>query len=114
LAKQTHLSAKRQHLIQSGKIGPQQLDALMPQSVLCTPPDPDGEYLISKQHCSDDTYLSQIIWDWGENIRKQSPNLEAMAVYRSEEVTGGPTLQFLFFVMENQIWTTTSRLFISF
>jgi len=97
LENQGHLSVKTQYLIQSGKIDPQQLDALIPQSVMDTPLDPDEEHLIFKQHRSvNDTYLSQIIRDWVENIRRQSHNWDATADQVQdwkEGVNDGPTLQ---------------------
>lgn len=97
LEKQASLPARTWQLIQSGNINPQQLDTLIPQSVLGTEPDPDEAHLIFKQHCSvNDTYLSQIVWDWVEHTRQQSPAWEATADQVQDwrdGVDGGPTLQ---------------------
>ena len=80
LAKQTNLSVQEQQLIHSGKINPQQLDHLIPHSVLGVPQDPNETHLIFKKHRAvHDTYLSQLIRDWVESIRQQSPNWEATA-----------------------------------
>jgi len=80
LDKQANLSAQERYLIHSGKIDPQQLDVLVPQSVIGTPQDPDEAHLIFKQHRSvHDTSLSQIIRDWVENTRQKSSTWEATA-----------------------------------
>ena len=83
--------------IWSGRIGPQQLDALIPQSVQGNQPDPDEAHLIFRQHRSaHDTYLSQVVRDWVESIRQRSPTWEATADQVQDWKDGvdeGPTLQ---------------------
>ena len=102
LDKQANLSAQERHLIYSGRIDPQELEYLVPQSVVGAPQDPDEAHLIFKKHHSvNDTYLSQIIWNWVENTRQQSPSWEATADQLQDwkdGVSGGPTCQnFLYF-----------------
>ena len=94
---QTHLTAQEQVLIHSGKIDPQQLDHLIPQSVQGAPQDPAEAHLVFKKHHSvNATYLSQVIRDWVETTRHKSPNWEAtedqVKDWR-EGLTGNPTLK---------------------